>query len=470
MRSFRSRRTRQTTLLLVSIHVWLWTLSLAVLETRHVQRDPWTLHDPDFPVQIQVAPFGDEQWNATLSEELVDTTGRLHIPSSVLNISISLPSIANITSAEVSITLFRQRPQTKATERDLLREDSDNPNDFQVMADTQVQYAKYYRMDIGAKAEEMVLRVYIVGRAGEGASEHQMRAFYIRPLHLSPSEPYLADCSESSTNPVIEMRLASHPPTSMPMDLCREYTMNGRIPVRKWYFDDQTDKERSYEERSFEFIEELIRSAELRKRYYYGVTDDYLYAALEVYPVTGKHVLIIGSTTPWYESICVAMKAATCTTLDYNKLNYHHPKITTYTVAEFEASESRKQFDAIFSISSLEHDGLGRYGDPLDPEADFKAMKGLLKYAKPRQNIPNEDTTKVFLAVPVGPDALVWNAQRIYGPVRLPLLLQDWSILDSFGFEKADFTASFTLGHQPLFVLEPPKETSDAKPDAHSEL
>ncbi len=32
-------------------------------------------------------------------------------------------------------------------------------------------------------------------------------------------------------------------------------------------------------------------------------------------------------------------------------------------------------FDMALSISSFDHDGLGRYGDPLDPVGDLKAMR-----------------------------------------------------------------------------------------------
>ena len=38
------------------------------------------------------------------------------------------------------------------------------------------------------------------------------------------------------------------------------------------------------------------------------------------------------------------------------------------------ASES---IDSLSSLHALEHFGLGRYGDPIDPEASFKAMKAM---------------------------------------------------------------------------------------------
>jgi hypothetical protein len=176
-------------------------------------------------------------------------------------------------------------------------------------------------------------------------------------------------------------------------------------------------------ERSQEFIDELIGNAKHRKEYYYEKTDSYLFSAMDKYPIKDKHVLIIGSTIPWYESICIAFEAASCTTLDYNKLRYHHPQIKTYTLSEFEQdSTARKKYDFIFSISSFEHDGLGRYGDPLNPHADIEAMSNLLRYTT--------SETKLLLAVPVGPDAVVWNAQRVYGPIRLPALIQAWDLVD----------------------------------------
>lgn len=39
--------------------------------------------------------------------------------------------------------------------------------------------------------------------------------------------------------------------------------------------------------------------------------------------------------------------------------------------------------DFAWSFSSWEHDGLGRYGDPLDPWGDIKAMQRASCYVKP---------------------------------------------------------------------------------------
>lgn len=40
-------------------------------------------------------------------------------------------------------------------------------------------------------------------------------------------------------------------------------------------------------------------------------------------------------------------------------------------------------FDAIVSVSTIEHVGLGFYGDPLDPDGDTRAMANLLRWVRP---------------------------------------------------------------------------------------
>lgn len=429
----------------------------------------WLLHDPGFPVVVHVAPFGDAAWASTASEA---NSSPLRVPSTLLNLTVELPRIRNLSDVRVSISLFQP---------------IGNGDEFKLLADTQVAHAVSYRLDMRHVSGSVVLRAYVEGSRGQlpgadAGADVKARAFFVRPIDLAPSEAEYHLCGGDGMDGGAEHdageQLHAFPPVNMPRSMCRQFTMDGRVPVRKWYFDDQTNADQSYAARSREYIETLIAKARAREQFYYGATDTFLYEALRKYPVAGQHVLIIGSTTPWYESVCIAHGAASCTTIDYNQLHYEHPQITTVTLAEFAATSGshRRHFDAILSISSFEHDGLGRYGDPLSPDADLVAMKTALQYATPG------GATKLFLAVPVGPDCLVWNAQRIYGSLRLPLLVAPWTLVDSFGFQKSDFTAPFTIGHQPVFVLEPPTSApsshtsfspsaaSDGEGDDRSEL
>ena len=54
----------------------------------------------------------------------------------------------------------------------------------------------------------------------------------------------------------------------------------------------------------------------------------------------------------------------------------------------------------------VEHVGLGRYGDPLDPDADLKAMRELARVLAPGGNL--------LFVVPVGQPRVMFNAHRIY--------------------------------------------------------
>lgn len=95
-------------------------------------------------------------------------------------------------------------------------------------------------------------------------------------------------------------------------------------------------------------------------------------------------------------------------------------------------------FDVAFSISSFEHDGLGRYGDPLNPEGDFRAMKEMAATVAPGGYL--------ILSVPVGADLLAWNCHRVYGRKRLPMLLAGWTVMCAPTPQPPQDTAPSTLG------------------------
>jgi len=166
---------------------------------------------------------------------------------------------------------------------------------------------------------------------------------------------------------------------------------------------------------------------------------------LRAFPVAGKSVVVIGSVHPLYEAIVHRMGGIP-STVEFRKINHNIPGLNTYTVEEFQNTDI--QFDCGVTISALEHDGLGRYGDPIDPLGDIKTMKSYKKIIK-KNGI-------MFLSVPVGQDAVCWNSHRIYGRNRLPLLLDGWKVLGYSGFDESLFDLG-RLGEdyrEPVFVLE----------------
>jgi hypothetical protein len=93
-----------------------------------------------------------------------------------------------------------------------------------------------------------------------------------------------------------------------------------------------------------------------------------------------------------YEALALAHGAALVTTFEYNRLQYAHPLIDTFLVNETQSnSDLAGAFDVAMSISSFEHDGLGRYGDPLNPDGDMIAMRSTRRLLKPgnlQQDMP----------------------------------------------------------------------------------
>ena len=101
-----------------------------------------------------------------------------------------------------------------------------------------------------------------------------------------------------------------------------------------------------------------------------------------------------------------------------------HFQVTTMDVREREAISANEivvvgdakkldlpdnEFDAVLSLCTLEHMGLGRYGDEFDLEADKKAFKEMIRVLKPAGHIIF--TTSITRAKP----SIVFNAHRIYG-------------------------------------------------------
>lgn len=64
--------------------------------------------------------------------------------------------------------------------------------------------------------------------------------------------------------------------------------------------------------------------------------------------------------------------------------------------------------ESLSALCSLEHFGLGRYGDEIDPEACFKCFKAIQKKMK--------SGGLVYISVPIGKEHLEFNAHRVFYP------------------------------------------------------
>ena len=221
------------------------------------------------------------------------------------------------------------------------------------------------------------------------------------------------------------------------------YTLGGKVRVIDYYFNEGAN--RRYYHYPRDFVEMFINKAKDKKTLHYETTDPFLYEALDKHSIKGKTVLIQGSEEPCYEALAFLNGAESVTMVEYQKVTTDYPNFEIMTAEDF--SESNGKYDCAFSISSVEHSGLGRYGDDLDPEGDLKAMDDL----RSRLNSGG----LCFLAVPMGEDCVFWNAHRQYGRVRFPMLIKGFEVIGEYGWQDSDFDilARKGLTKQPVIVL-----------------
>jgi len=135
------------------------------------------------------------------------------------------------------------------------------------------------------------------------------------------------------------------------------------------------------------------------------------------------------------------------TTVEYNVPDCNHPNIKCISyLNEFKKEE--EEYDYIITFSSIEHSGLGRYGDNLNPNGDLEAMDDIYKSLK-KDGI-------LILGIPIGGDALVWNVHRNYGKIRYPMLISKFEELEWIHYNKDTQLkkGASILAEQPVVVLK----------------
>uniref|UniRef100_A0A914CEU0 Methyltransferase type 11 domain-containing protein n=1 Tax=Acrobeloides nanus TaxID=290746 RepID=A0A914CEU0_9BILA len=171
--------------------------------------------------------------------------------------------------------------------------------------------------------------------------------------------------------------------------------------------------------------------------------------------IVGQIGMIIGSKEPWVEAICIRNGAKKIITVDYYKELETHFESISYKNAIELCKESESYFetmDFMVSFSSIEHSGLGRYGDPLDPFADIKEVEKIWCILKPGGIL--------FLGFHIGIDSIVFNFHRIYGFLRLPLLFQGYNLIETYfdtnekPFQFTKESIEYAMFNQYLFVLQ----------------
>ena len=168
--------------------------------------------------------------------------------------------------------------------------------------------------------------------------------------------------------------------------------------------------------------------------------------AISEYSLSGKSVCTVGSISPWVETILL-YAGAKVDVIDYNP-----PVLQDVGQANLQViTTPTKKYNVIVSFSSIEHSGLGRYGDDIDPDADLSTMDFFHDILEP--------DGLLFLAVPLGKEnRLEWNHHRIYGPERYNKLIKRFQVVNVFGNLQTNILGKYFHGennwqNQPVVIL-----------------
>lgn len=244
------------------------------------------------------------------------------------------------------------------------------------------------------------------------------------------------------------MEYNKHPYRKIPKELMARYTMGGKIPIDDYWCGSGRGGETKW---SKELVDEYVKrftvvnikeNREGKSPYGHDSVARILQAC-EEYDIKNKKVAVVGSESPWIEAILLNL-GNKVTTIEYNDRSIEYENLTCENYFEyFEKTED--QFDAIVTFSSVEHSGLGRYGDPLDPDGDIKTMKAIHRRLK--------DDGVLVWGAPVGLDMICWNAHRVYGEKRLPILFEGFKEEKWFGNQKKEKLLKDKRETQPVIVL-----------------
>jgi SAM-dependent methyltransferase len=82
--------------------------------------------------------------------------------------------------------------------------------------------------------------------------------------------------------------------------------------------------------------------------------------------------------------------------------------------------------DSLSCLHALEHFGLGRYGDNIDPDGHLNGLHNLHRILR------NEGI--LYLAVPIGPHRVEFNAHRVFGVPELIRMVSERFVIRRFSF------------------------------------
>lgn len=175
-----------------------------------------------------------------------------------------------------------------------------------------------------------------------------------------------------------------------------------------------------------------------------------LWAARKIYDRRPAAHVDVGSQIGGFVSHLLTFMEVTC--IDVRPMQ---DSVWGLRFVQDDATEMRRfadgSVDSLSSLHAIEHFGLGRYGDPVDPDGHRKALRSFARVLSPGG--------RLYLGVPIGRERVEFNACRVLAPatvleaVGLPLL--SFSAVDDEGnFHEAARPDDFRASHMACGLFE----------------
>ena len=240
------------------------------------------------------------------------------------------------------------------------------------------------------------------------------------------------NCPALLRNSAIDGGRPAGPPPSIPSEMMMFFTYGGRVPIVPYgggmldnHYFGKTAEMPVWRKDLVEDWKLKCANGNLEGTYGLDETMHVYQGLLRMSTLKNGHLLVIGSEKPWLESCALAAGAAKVTTLEYGNIISEHPQLESMTPDNLRfrfAANKLPLFDAVATFSSVEHSGLGRYGDALNPWGDLQAIARAWCIVKPGGQL----LIGVMTASHGSSDRIEFNAHRVYGPLMFSHLLANW--------------------------------------------
>merc|ERR1711884_264997 len=202
-----------------------------------------------------------------------------------------------------------------------------------------------------------------------------------------------------------------------------------------------------------ERVQNIIKEKLSKGHSTYNESPNLISQAADYMDIRDKNVLVIGTEVPWMETLLLERRPRRGVTVEYAEIKSEIPGWEFWTPSVFRKkylSGTLEKFDFVFTYSSVEHSGLGRYGDPLNPWGDIMAVAEAW--------CVTTDQAKLAIGVPTSLEergTLVFNLHRIYGKHNYPYLVSNWQYeWQSDNYNVTTDYKPLLGGYQPLYVFK----------------